>query len=74
MQEESSRTATYTVACDDYVHVAEFSPFDSGCAVSLLAYGGNHNVVVGTCLFQVSDTTQLHAHIGPKSTTPLPFS
>lgn len=55
MQEDSSRSPTYTVACEDYVHVVEFSPFSSGTPASLLAYGGNQYVVVGTCLFQVRD-------------------
>lgn len=55
MQEDSSRSPSYTVACDDYVHVVEFSPFSSGTPASLLAYGGNQYVVVGTCLFQVSN-------------------
>uniref|UniRef100_A0A8C7HS73 Nucleoporin 37 n=1 Tax=Oncorhynchus kisutch TaxID=8019 RepID=A0A8C7HS73_ONCKI len=45
---------SYTVPCDDYVHVVEFSPFDSGSA-ALLAYGGNQYVVVGTCRFQEED-------------------
>lgn len=53
MQEDSNRTPTYTVPCEDYVHVVEFSPFSSGTPVSLLAYGRNQYVVVGTCLFQV---------------------
>ena len=57
MQEDSSRSATYTVSCEDYVHVVEFSPFDCGTSASLLAYGGNQYVVVGTCLFQVSGPT-----------------
>lgn len=52
--EDLGRGASYTVPCDDYVHVVEFSPFDSGSAASLLAYGGNQYVVVGTCRFQVS--------------------
>lgn len=56
MQEDSSRSPSYTVACEDYVHVVEFSPFSSGTPASLLAYGGNQYVVVGTCLFQVRDT------------------
>lgn len=55
MQEDSSRSPTYTVSCEDYVHVVEFSPFSSGTPASLLAYGGNQYVVVGTCLFQVRD-------------------
>uniref|UniRef100_A0A673BMK9 Nucleoporin Nup37 n=1 Tax=Sphaeramia orbicularis TaxID=375764 RepID=A0A673BMK9_9TELE len=55
MQEDSSRSPSYTVACEDYVHVVEFSPFTSGTPVSLLAYGGNQYVVVGTCLFQEED-------------------
>lgn len=53
MQEDSTRSPSYTVACEDYVHVVEFSPFSSGTPASLLAYGGNQYVVVGTCLFQV---------------------
>ncbi|XP_031687510.1 nucleoporin Nup37 isoform X2 [Oncorhynchus kisutch] len=52
--EDSGRGASYTVPCDDYVHVVEFSPFDSGSA-ALLAYGGNQYVVVGTCRFQEED-------------------
>uniref|UniRef100_A0A3P8TWX7 Nucleoporin 37 n=1 Tax=Amphiprion percula TaxID=161767 RepID=A0A3P8TWX7_AMPPE len=55
MQEDSSRSPSYTVACEDYVHVVEFSPFTSGTPASLLAYGGNQYVVVGTCLFQEED-------------------
>lgn len=55
MQEDSSRSPTYTVPCEDYVHVVEFSPFSSGTSASLLAYGGNQYVVVGACLFQVRD-------------------
>uniref|UniRef100_A0AAY4C293 Nucleoporin Nup37 n=1 Tax=Denticeps clupeoides TaxID=299321 RepID=A0AAY4C293_9TELE len=55
MQDDTQRTATYTVPCDDYVHVVEFSPFDCGSAASLLAYGGNLYVVVGTCRFQEED-------------------
>lgn len=57
MQEDSSRSPTYTVPCEDYVHVVEFSPFSSGTSASLLAYGGNQYVVVGACLFQVTDAT-----------------
>lgn len=53
MQADTSRVPTYTVPCEDYVHVVEFSPFSSGTPSSLLAYGGNQYVVVGTCLFQV---------------------
>lgn len=53
MQEDTSRSPSYTVVCDDYVNVVEFSPFTSGTPVSLLAYGGNQYVVVGTCLFPV---------------------
>uniref|UniRef100_A0A8C7TJH1 Nucleoporin 37 n=1 Tax=Oncorhynchus mykiss TaxID=8022 RepID=A0A8C7TJH1_ONCMY len=36
MQVDSGRGASYTVPCDDYVHVVEFSPFDSGSVASLL--------------------------------------
>uniref|UniRef100_A0A3P9DHN3 Nucleoporin 37 n=1 Tax=Maylandia zebra TaxID=106582 RepID=A0A3P9DHN3_9CICH len=55
MQEDSSHSPSYTVPCDDFVHVVEFSPFSSGTPASLLAYGGNQYVVVGTCLFQEED-------------------
>lgn len=53
MQADTTRIPTYTVSCEDYVHVVEFSPFSSGIPSSLLAYGGNQYVVVGTCRFQV---------------------
>ncbi|CAB1456105.1 unnamed protein product [Pleuronectes platessa] len=55
MQEDSSRSPSYTVPCEDYVHVVEFSPFTSGTPASLLAYGGNQYVVVSTCLFPEED-------------------
>lgn len=61
MQEDSTRSPSYTVPCDDYVHVVEFSPFSSGIPASLLAYGGNQFVVVGTCLFQVRRSSS-HSH------------
>lgn len=72
MQEDSSRSPTYTVACEGYVHVVEFSPFSSGTPASLLAYGGNQYVVVGACLFQVryAATATL---TGIKNQTPCPF-
>ncbi|RXN17756.1 nucleoporin Nup37 isoform X2 [Labeo rohita] len=56
MPDETVRSATYTVPCEDYVHVVEFSPFDCGLPASLLAYGGNQYVVVGTCRFKEEDT------------------
>lgn len=55
MHGDSNRSPSYTVSCDDYVNVVEFSPFTSGTPASLLAYGGNQYVVVGTCLFQEED-------------------
>ncbi|XP_059582426.1 nucleoporin Nup37 isoform X1 [Alligator mississippiensis] len=55
MKQDSVRSAAYAVDCEDYVHVVEFSPFDSGEACSLIAYGGNNYVVVGTCRFQEED-------------------
>ncbi|XP_037551563.1 nucleoporin Nup37 [Nematolebias whitei] len=55
MQDDSAHCPSYTVTCEDYVHVVEFSPFSSGVPASLLAYGGNQYVVVGTCLFQEED-------------------
>nr|XP_028601881.1 nucleoporin Nup37 [Podarcis muralis] len=56
MKQENSRSASYTVECEDYVHVVEFNPFESGTAESLIAYGGNNYVVIGTCRFQDEDT------------------
>ncbi|KTF92050.1 hypothetical protein cypCar_00016076 [Cyprinus carpio] len=56
MPDETVRSASYTVSCEDYVHVVEFSPFDCGSPASLLAYGGNQYVVVGTCRFKEEDT------------------
>ncbi|CAL1568433.1 unnamed protein product [Knipowitschia caucasica] len=55
VHEDSCRSPSYTVTCDDYVNVVEFNPFPSGTPTSLLAYGGNQYVVVGTCLFQEED-------------------
>uniref|UniRef100_A0A8B9C3C7 Nucleoporin 37 n=1 Tax=Anser brachyrhynchus TaxID=132585 RepID=A0A8B9C3C7_9AVES len=55
MKQDSTRNAAYTVDCEDYVHVIKFNPFDSGDACSLIAYGGNNYVVVGTCRFQEED-------------------
>lgn len=56
MPDDSIRSATYTVPCEDYVHIVEFSPFDCGSPASLLAYGGNQYVVVGACRFKEEDT------------------
>ncbi|XP_077090476.1 nucleoporin Nup37 isoform X1 [Siphateles boraxobius] len=56
MPDDTVRSATYTVPCEDYVHVVEFSPYDCGSPASLLAYGGNQYVVVGTCRFKEEDT------------------
>ncbi|XP_062990622.1 nucleoporin Nup37 [Elgaria multicarinata webbii] len=55
MKQEASRSAAYTVECEDYVHVVEFNPFESGTVESLIAYGGTNYVVVGTCRFQEED-------------------
>nr|XP_057921829.1 nucleoporin Nup37 isoform X3 [Doryrhamphus excisus] len=55
MPDDASRSPSYTVPCDSYVHVVEFSPFASGTPASLLAYSGNRYVVVGTCVFQEED-------------------
>lgn len=54
MKHETSRSSSYVVECEDYVHVVEFYPYESGSAESLIAYGGNNYVVVGSCRFQVS--------------------
>ncbi|NXP82309.1 NUP37 protein, partial [Ramphastos sulfuratus] len=55
MKQDSTTNTAYTVNCEDYVHVVKFSPFDSGNACSLIAYGGNDSVVVATCRFQEED-------------------
>ncbi|EPQ16722.1 Nucleoporin Nup37 [Myotis brandtii] len=52
MKQDATRNAAYTVDCEDYVHVVEFNPFDTGDSGNLLAYGGNNYVVIGTCTFQ----------------------
>lgn len=52
MKQDPTRNAAYTVDCEDYVHVVEFNPFESGDSGNLIAYGGNNFVVVGTCTFQ----------------------
>lgn len=54
MKQDATRNAAYTVDCEDYVHVVEFNPFDSGDSGNLIAYGGGNYVVVGVCTFQVS--------------------
>ncbi|NXN44887.1 NUP37 protein, partial [Rhinoptilus africanus] len=55
MKQDSTRNIAYTVDCEDYVHVVKFNPFESGDACSLIAYGGNNYVVVGSCRFQEED-------------------
>lgn len=70
MQEDSSRSPTYTVPCEDYVHVVEFSPFGSGTSASLLAYGGNQYVVVGACLFQVRDAATASTKVEDQALCP----
>ncbi|XP_038612800.1 nucleoporin Nup37 isoform X2 [Tachyglossus aculeatus] len=52
MKQDSSRNAAYVVDCEDYVHVVEFNPFECGDEGTLIAYGGNNYVVIGTCRFQ----------------------
>ncbi|XP_008593079.1 PREDICTED: nucleoporin Nup37-like, partial [Galeopterus variegatus] len=52
MKQDAARNAAYAVDCEDYVHVVEFNPFESGDSGNLIAYGGNNYVVVGTCTFQ----------------------
>lgn len=54
MKQDVTRNAAYTVDCEDYVHVVEFNPFESGESGNLIAYGGSNYVVVGMCMFQVS--------------------
>ncbi|MBZ3886203.1 Nucleoporin Nup37 [Sciurus carolinensis] len=56
MKQDPTRNAAYTVDCDDYVHVVEFNPFESGDSGNLIAYGGNNYVVIGTCTFQEEET------------------
>ena len=57
MKQDPTRNAAYTVDCEDYVHVVEFNPFESGDSGNLIAYGGSNYVVVGMCTFQVSPQT-----------------
>ncbi|XP_063783872.1 nucleoporin Nup37 [Pseudophryne corroboree] len=57
MKQDSFQNVTYSVDCEDYVHVVEFNPFDSGDPGSLLAYGGNNYVVITSCRFQEEDST-----------------
>ncbi|EPY80065.1 hypothetical protein CB1_000871003 [Camelus ferus] len=52
MKQDATRNAAYTVDCEDYVHVVQFNPFESGDSGNLIAYGGNNFVVIGTCTFQ----------------------
>ncbi|KAK2102462.1 Nucleoporin Nup37 [Saguinus oedipus] len=56
MKQDASRNAAYTVDCEDYVHVVEFNPFETGDSGNLIAYGGNNYVVIGTCTFQAKMT------------------
>ncbi|XP_043943679.1 nucleoporin Nup37 [Protopterus annectens] len=56
MKQDSPRSATYTVECEDYVYVVEFSPFECGKAETLIAYGGSSYIVIGTCRFQEEDS------------------
>ncbi|MEJ1277135.1 nucleoporin 37 [Cricetulus griseus] len=52
MKQDATRNAAYTVDCEDYVHVVEFNPFESGDSGNLIAYGGSNYVVIGMCTFQ----------------------
>ncbi|KAH0516360.1 Nucleoporin Nup37 [Microtus ochrogaster] len=52
MKQDATRNAAYTVDCEDYVHVVEFNPFESGDSGNLIAYGGSNYVVIGLCTFQ----------------------
>ncbi|KAG8578381.1 hypothetical protein GDO81_010469 [Engystomops pustulosus] len=56
MKQDLTRSATYTVDCEDFVHVVEFNPFASSGVGSLIAYGGNNYVVVASCRFQVNQS------------------
>ncbi|KAG9490538.1 hypothetical protein GDO78_006070 [Eleutherodactylus coqui] len=55
MKQDSTRSATYTVDCEDFVHVVEFNPFDSGGGGSLIAYGCKSYIVIASCRFQEED-------------------
>lgn len=57
MKQDASRVPAYTVDCEDYVHVVEFNPFESGEEGSLLAYGGNNYIVIGICRFPEVDSS-----------------
>lgn len=52
MKQDATRNPAYTVDCEDFVHVVEFNPFESGDSGNLIAYGGNNYVVIGICTFQ----------------------
>ncbi|XP_078273252.1 nucleoporin Nup37 [Rhinoraja longicauda] len=50
-----ARSATHSVPSEEMVIAVEFSPFESCGAGSLIAYGGDNYVVVGSCRFQEED-------------------
>ncbi|XP_060233854.1 nucleoporin Nup37 [Meriones unguiculatus] len=56
MKQDATRNAAYTVDCEDYVHVVEFNPFESGDSGNLIAYGGSNYVVIGMCTFEEEET------------------
>ncbi|XP_048404287.1 nucleoporin Nup37 isoform X3 [Stegostoma tigrinum] len=55
VNEAASRGATHTVPTDETVHVVEFNPFEDCGTGSLVAYGGDNYIVVGSCRFQEED-------------------
>ncbi|XP_062915662.1 nucleoporin Nup37 [Mobula hypostoma] len=54
-KEAVARRATHSVLSEETVIAVEFSPFDSCDAGTLIAYGGDNYVVVGSCRFQEED-------------------
>ncbi|XP_072915850.1 nucleoporin Nup37 [Hemitrygon akajei] len=54
-KEAGARRATHSVLSEETVIAVEFSPFDSCDAGTLIAYGGDNYVVVGSCRFQEED-------------------
>ncbi|XP_069760511.1 nucleoporin Nup37 [Narcine bancroftii] len=54
-KEAAARSATHTVPSEEAVIAVEFDPFESCDAGSLIAYGGDNYLVVGSCRFQEED-------------------
>uniref|UniRef100_A0A8C5PZC8 Nucleoporin Nup37 n=1 Tax=Leptobrachium leishanense TaxID=445787 RepID=A0A8C5PZC8_9ANUR len=57
MKQDSTRKASYSVDCKDFIHVVEFNPFESGEEGTLLAFAGSNSVTVASCKFQEEDSS-----------------